>query len=113
MSDNSEYKNIEIHKGEEATTTKGTYKDCQFWKTRACQGKTTNNCWNAQCPDYNRVPDYSWIPTKELIEELCKRDRVEVFIAGKHSPYFVETWGKNGRHVAGEGEARILVIKDE
>lgn len=83
------------------------YKDCQFWKVRACQGKTTNNCWNVRCPDYNRIPDYSWIPTKELCDELAKRDGVKEY-AFPPSCDRIEV-----RTFQYDGKGRILVINGQ
>jgi hypothetical protein len=86
------------------------YKDCNFWKIRACKGMTTNNCWNTQCPDYKRDPDYSWISTKELTEEMSKREGVKEIVVQPYEWYQIS--GEKEQWDHGTGPARILVVWD-
>ena len=90
------------------------YEDCNFWKIRACRGMTTNNCWNTQCPDYKRVPDHSWISTKELTDALAKREGVqELNVPDPDHGYTIHIYGKTSDVVVLEtGAARILVVID-
>lgn len=60
-------------------------------------------------------PDFSNVSTKELVEELAKREGVIEHTVAPHAPYDVwisENWNGTAENVSETGPARILVVID-